>query len=50
MITAKILLHSVNPEGTSLLTYELTYPRFIHSEFLTHRKFSRNAADRKSVV
>ncbi len=28
---------------------ELTYPRFIHSEFMTHRMFSRNASSSRAV-
>lgn len=43
MIHAKILLDSVSPVGHRLTTYELTYPRYIHAQLLTHRVFSRNA-------
>ena len=28
---------------------ELTYPRFIHAEFMTHRMFSRNAASSRAI-
>lgn len=28
---------------------ELNYPRFIHSEFMTHRMFSRNAASSRAI-
>lgn len=48
-ISARILLDSVNPEGIRLVTWELTYPRFIHSEFMTHRTFSRNAASSRAI-
>lgn len=41
---AKIILDSVTPLGARLTTFELTYPRFIHSELMTHRDFSRNAS------
>lgn len=43
MIHSKILLDSVSPAGHRLTTFELTYPRFIHSQLMTHRVFSRNA-------
>lgn len=49
MITTKILLHSANPDGAELITCVSTYPRFIHSEFMTHRAFSRNAASSRAV-
>lgn len=49
MITAKILLDSVNPTGNRLTTWILTYPRFIHAEFLTHRVFSRNASSSRAI-
>lgn len=34
---------------TDLYTFELEYPRFIHSEFMTHRMFSRNASSSRAV-
>ena len=43
MIHSKILLDSISPAGHRLTTFELTYPRFIHAQLLTHRVFSRNA-------
>lgn len=49
MIEAKIILDSVNPAGSRLTTWLLTYPRFIHSEFMTHRQFSRNAASSRAI-
>lgn len=42
--TAKCLAHYEN-----LWTFELTYPRYIHSEFLTHRAFSRNASSSRAI-
>ena len=42
--TAKCLVHYEN-----LWTFELTYPRYIHSEFMTHRMFSRNASSSRAV-
>lgn len=46
---ARILADSLGPFGNRLLTYELTYPRFVHSEFMTHRLFSRNAASSRAI-
>ena len=47
---AKIILDSINPyNGVRLVTSELTYPRFIHAEFMTHRVFSRNAASSRAI-
>jgi thymidylate synthase ThyX len=49
MITAKILLDSVNPAGNRITTWILTYPRFFHSEVMTHRVFSRNASSSRAI-
>jgi thymidylate synthase ThyX len=50
MIKAEILLDSYN-EATAdrLTTWKLTYPRFIHSEVMTHRVFSRNAPSSRAI-
>lgn len=48
-ITAKVIADSVSPEGVRITTLELEYPRFIHSEFMTHRVFSRNAASSRAI-
>lgn len=48
-ITAKIIADSINPAGVRLTSFILTYPRFIHSEFMTHRVFSRNAASSRAI-
>ena len=42
--TVKCLVHYEN-----LWTFELTYPRYIHSEFMTHRVFSRNASSSRAI-
>ena len=47
--SAKIILDSVSPVGARLTTMQLVYPRFIHSEFMTHRVFSRNAASSRAI-
>lgn len=49
MINVQIVADSINPLGTRLTTWVLTYPRFIHSEFMTHRDFSRNAASSRAI-
>ena len=48
-ITAKIIAHSVSPQGKEIITFELEYPRIIHSELMTHRLFSRNAASSRAI-
>lgn len=50
VIEAKIIAHSVSAvDGKEIVTMELVYPRFIHSEMLTHRMFSRNAASSRAI-
>ena len=49
-ITARIELASRNAEtGDTLYTFVLRYPRIIHSEIMTHRVFSRNAASSRAI-
>lgn len=48
-IQAKVIEDSVSPEGIRLTTFQLRYPRFIHSEFMTHRVFSRNASSSRAI-
>ena len=47
-IVARIVADSVCND-VRLTTYELEYPRFIHSEMMTHRMFSRNASSSRAV-
>lgn len=49
MISARIIADSKHPQGCRLTTFLLTYPRFIHSELMTHRAFSRNAASSRAI-
>lgn len=49
MIKAEIVADSIGPSGVRLTTYVLTYPRFIHAEFMTHRMFSRNASSSRAI-
>ena len=48
-IEAKIVADSVNKQGNRITTFLLTYPRFIHSELMTHRMFSRNSASSRAI-
>lgn len=47
-INAKIVADSIS-QGKRITTFELEYPRFIHSELMTHRVFSRNAMSSRAV-
>lgn len=48
-INAKLVAYSVSPLGKKIATFELTYHRYIHGEFMTHRLFSRNAMSSRAV-
>jgi thymidylate synthase ThyX len=45
----RILADSLAPSGARLTTMELTFPRFVLSEFNTHRMLSRNAASSRAI-
>lgn len=47
-ITAKVIADSI-ANDIRLTTLELEYPRFIHSEFMTHRMFSINASSSRAI-
>ena len=48
-ISAKVVADSINADGNRLTTFELDYPRFCHSEFMTHRMISKNAASSRAI-
>jgi thymidylate synthase ThyX len=48
-IRAQIIADSIDTQGVRLITLELEYPRFIHSELMTHRVFSRNSASSRAI-
>lgn len=48
-IEVQIIADSVGQRSGRITTFELTYPRIIHSEFMTHRVFSRNAMSSRAV-
>lgn len=49
-IKVKIIADSIGFHSKKrITTFELEYPRFIHSELMTHRLFSRNAMSSRAV-
>lgn len=48
MPTATVVADSINQQGNRLTTFQLRYWRGIHSEFMTHRKFSRCAGSSRA--
>lgn len=46
---ATVIADTVSPEGKRITTFELVYPRYIHSELMTHRVFSRNASSSRAT-
>lgn len=49
MYKCEILADSINVVGNRLTTFCITYPRFVHSEFLTHRMISKNSASSRAI-
>ena len=49
MIEARVICDSIAKHSPRLTTFQLRYPKFIHSEFMTHRSFSRNASSSRAV-
>ncbi len=47
--TVKVLKDSAGPKGHRITTICARYPRFIHSEIMTHRELSRNAASSRAI-
>lgn len=45
----KIIKDSINPVKDRIITFELTYPRFVHAELMTHRMLSRNSASSRAI-
>ena len=49
-ISAKVVAYSQSAfTDDTIITFELTYPRIIHGELMTHRVFSRNAASSRAI-
>jgi len=50
MFQAKIIAKSISSkDGKEITTWELIYPRFIHSELMTHKMLSKNAASSRAI-
>lgn len=47
--SAKILKDSVTKNGARLTTFEVTFGRYVLSEFNTHKRFSRNSASSRAI-
>lgn len=47
--SARVICDSIGAHGVRLVTVEATYPRFVHSELLTHRVFSRNSSSSRAI-
>lgn len=48
-ISVRVLADSISPSGKRITTFSLRYARFIHSEVLTHRSFSRNSSSSRAI-
>jgi hypothetical protein len=48
-ITATVIADSIADGCPRLTTLQLRYPRFIHSEFMASRSFSRNASSSRAI-
>ena len=49
MNSARVIKHSVSPEGKEIVTMVVTFPRYILAEFNTHRVFSKNTASSRAI-
>lgn len=50
MIEATIVSDSIGHDtGVRLTTFRVRYPKFIHGELMTHRRFSRNASSSRAI-
>ncbi len=49
LINSTMVLDSITEDGVRLCTIEADYPRFVHSELLTHRMFGRNSASSRAI-
>lgn len=48
-IKATVICDSISEQGKRITTFELEYPRLVHSELMTHRMLSRNAASSRAI-
>jgi thymidylate synthase ThyX len=49
MYSCKKLAYSINPVGVKLATLEVTFPRYVLPQLLTHRSLSRNSASSRAI-
>lgn len=49
MCIARLLNKSFNVSGDCIETFEIEYPRIIHSELMTHKMLSKNAASSRAI-
>lgn len=49
MIKARIDTDSIGITGDRIVTWVLTYPRYVHADLMTHRVFSRNGASSRAI-
>jgi thymidylate synthase ThyX len=47
--SVKIIEDSISQHAARLTTFQLSYPRYIHAEVMTHRVFSRNASSSRAI-
>ena len=48
-IKATVICDSISEQGIRLTTFEIEYPRFIHSEVMTHRNLSKNSSSSRAI-
>lgn len=48
-VLATVIADSICDTGTRITTFELEYPRIIHSEFMTHRQLSKNSSSSRAI-
>lgn len=48
-IKAKVIADSITKDGKRITTLEVEYPRFMHSEFLTHNSISKNYSSSRAI-
>lgn len=49
MISARIILDSINTAGVRITTFQLNYPQYIHPQVMSHRSFSRGASSSRAI-
>lgn len=46
---AKMILDSIGPNGARLMTLEMTHPRMVHADFMTHKMLSKCASSSRAI-